>query len=117
MTCERHRNEARHEIATDAMVTECAKARPSFQPRNPASTAPTSGENAAIQESVKRSMGFFFCWLFLAPRAAGLVSLRAYPFRLSRSATLIDLRLRNSATNIARPMADSAAATVRMKNT
>src|SRR5690606_23081865 len=39
------------------------------------------------------------------------------PLRLSRSSTLIVARLRNSTTRIARPIADSAAATVRMKNT
>ncbi len=39
------------------------------------------------------------------------------PFRRSRSSTLMVLRLRNSTTRMARPMAASAAATVRMKNT
>ncbi len=39
------------------------------------------------------------------------------PFRLSRSSTLMVSRLRNSTTRMARPIADSAAATVRMKNT
>src|SRR5262249_1094521 len=40
-----------------------------------------------------------------------------HPLRLSRSSTLIVFRLRNSTTRIASPIADSAAATVRMKNT
>ena len=39
------------------------------------------------------------------------------PFRWSRSSTLIVRIFRNSTTRIARPMADSAAATVRMKKT
>ncbi len=39
------------------------------------------------------------------------------PFRLSRSSTWMVFRLRNSTTRIARPIADSAAATVRMKKT
>ena len=39
------------------------------------------------------------------------------PSSSSSSSTLIEARLRNSTTRIARPMADSAAATVRMKNT
>ena len=39
------------------------------------------------------------------------------PLSESSSCTLIDSRLRNSTTRIARPMADSAAATVRMKKT
>src|SRR6185312_11819944 len=42
---------------------------------------------------------------------------RAQPFSESSSATLIVARLRNSTTKIASPIADSAAATVRMKNT
>jgi hypothetical protein len=42
---------------------------------------------------------------------------RAQPFIESSSATLIVARLRNSTTRMARPIADSAAATVRMKNT
>src|SRR3569623_362590 len=41
----------------------------------------------------------------------------SYPFRLSRLSTLIVRRLRNTTTRIARPIAASAAATVRMKNT
>ena len=45
------------------------------------------------------------------------VAAMAQPFSSSSSSTLIDARLRNSTTRIARPMADSAAATVRMKNT
>src|ERR1043165_9942971 len=44
--------DAANEIATEAMVTVCAKARPSFHPRNPARIAPTSGANAAMHESV-----------------------------------------------------------------
>src|SRR5262249_32627803 len=42
---------------------------------------------------------------------------RAQPLRWSRSSTLMVFRLRNRATRIASPIADSAAATVRMKNT
>ena len=41
----------------------------------------------------------------------------AQPLSESSSSTLIEARLRNSTTRIASPMADSAAATVRMKNT
>src|SRR5439155_24924164 len=40
-----------------------------------------------------------------------------HPFRESRSSTSMLLMLRNSTTRMARPIADSAAATVRMKNT
>ena len=39
------------------------------------------------------------------------------PFKLPRSSTLMVRRLRNSTTRIAKPIAASAAATVRMKNT
>nr|VFJ62945.1 MAG: hypothetical protein BECKDK2373C_GA0170839_11023 [Candidatus Kentron sp. DK] len=46
-----------------------------------------------------------------------LMFLRNYPFMASRSRTLMVLRLRNNTTRMASPMADSAAATVRMKNT
>src|SRR5450631_404912 len=38
------------------MVTVCEKARPSFQPRKPASIAPTRGVNAATHERVIKSM-------------------------------------------------------------
>src|SRR5436309_2364643 len=47
------------EMATEAMVTVCANARPSFHPRKPASAAPTSGANAAMQDRVIKSMLFF----------------------------------------------------------
>src|SRR5438445_9434809 len=48
----------------------------------------------------------------------GWIQLHArQPLRSSISPTLIVARLRNSTTKIARPIADSAAATVRMKNT
>src|SRR2546423_1639054 len=40
-----------------------------------------------------------------------------HPFSVSRSSTSMVFRLRNNTTRMARPMADSAAATVRMKNT
>ena len=40
-----------------------------------------------------------------------------HPFRLSRSSTWMVFRLRNSATRMARPIADSAAATVSTKKT
>src|SRR6185295_1763438 len=43
--------------------------------------------------------------------------LHAQPFSLSSSSTLMLRVLRNSTTRIARPIAASAAATVRMKNT
>src|SRR5919108_5084886 len=39
------------------------------------------------------------------------------PFMVSRSSTLMVFRLRNSTTRMASPIADSAAATVRIKNT
>src|SRR5437870_4098007 len=42
---------------------------------------------------------------------------RLQPFNRSRSSTSIDPTLRNSSTRMASPIADSAAATVRMKNT
>jgi hypothetical protein len=50
-------------------------------------------------------------------RWRGAMSFHAQPFSASRSSTLMLRRLRNSTTRIARPIADSAAATVRMKNT
>ena len=53
----------------------------------------------------------------LSVQARAPIIPRVYPLSESRSSTLIVLRLRNSTTRIARPMADSAAATVRMKNT
>src|SRR5439155_15338587 len=40
-----------------------------------------------------------------------------HPLRVSRSSTSMVLMLRNSTTRMASPIADSAAATVRMKNT
>src|SRR5262249_52769809 len=42
---------------------------------------------------------------------------RGHPFNWPRSSTSIDPTLRNSSTRRASPIADSAAATVRMKNT
>src|SRR5258708_25270454 len=42
---------------------------------------------------------------------------RFHPFRESKSSTSMVLRFLNSTTRIARPIADSAAATVRLKNT
>src|SRR6185436_17397325 len=50
-------------------------------------------------------------------QAQGFEHAVRYPLSESRSSTLMVFRLRNSTTRIARPMADSAAATVRMKNT
>src|SRR5437870_9354515 len=102
MTCQSAPREAKKEIATERIADQCANARPSFQPRNPASIAPTSGENAAIQESAIKSIV-----VLSPPRRRG----PDYPFRLQRSSTLMDLRFLNNATRIARPMADSAAAT------
>ena len=99
------------------MVTVCANVRPSFQPRKPARIAPTRGENAAISESVMRLICCFFCLPFVLRATAYRLPPIAYPLRLPKSSTLIDRRFLNSATRIASPMADSAAATVRMKNT
>src|SRR3982751_2227664 len=62
--------EAANEIATEAMVTVCANVRPSFHPRKPARIAPTSGENAAMQESVNRSIFI----LLVTPAQAGAQS-------------------------------------------
>ncbi len=45
------------------------------------------------------------------------VGATSQPFSVSSSSTAIVERVRNSTTRIARPIADSAAATVRMKNT
>ena len=58
----------------------------------------------------------------LAPRryaclACHVPQTTAQPLIASRSSTWMLWRCRNSTTRIARPMADSAAATVRMKNT
>ena len=93
------RGRRRSEIATEAIVTVCAKVRPSFQPRRPASDRPRErGEGGDAGRSSS------------APSAP-------HPLRDPRSSTSIDLRLRKSVTRIASPMADSAAATVRMKNT
>src|SRR6266851_6648908 len=58
ITCQSAASEAANEIATDRIADQCANALPSFQPKKPASAAPTSGENAAIQESVIKSMVF-----------------------------------------------------------
>ena len=50
-------------------------------------------------------------------RAAGSDSCAHQPFSVFRSSTLMLRRSRNSTTRMARPMADSAAATVSTKNT
>ena len=70
-------------------------------PKKPAMTAPTSGDSGCGEQEVLRD------------RHAQPISPSAYPVL----ATLIDARLRNSTTRMARPIADSAAATVRMKKT
>src|SRR5712692_273582 len=56
ITCQSAASEAANEIATDRIADQCANALPSFQPKKPASAAPTRGENAAMQERVIRSI-------------------------------------------------------------
>ena len=71
-------------------------ARPISQPRKPAMIDPINGASGTMRYRDVTA---------------------AYSFRVSRSSTLMVFMLRNRHTRIARPIADSAAATVRMKNT
>src|SRR3954469_17104692 len=57
-TCRKQATDAANESATDRIALQCAKARPSFQPRKPARAAPTRGAKAAMQERVNRSIVF-----------------------------------------------------------
>jgi len=84
------------EEATARQVTVCAPARPISLPPRPAITPAASGSSGM---------------------ASSTVGFTVQPFRVFRSSTLMLRRSRNSTTRIASPMADSAAATVRMKNT
>ena len=86
------------ETATAAQVTVCTPARPMRRPPRPAMTAASSGSSGTAISAV----GFM---------AGG------QPFSVFRSSTLMLRRSLNSTTRMASPMADSAAATVRMKNT
>src|SRR5258705_10832095 len=104
--------EATKEIATERIADQCANDRPSFHPRKPASAAPTRGEKAAINDNVIKLILVSSAFPWFLPSTPD-----PQPFKLPRSSTLIDRRFLKSATRIARPMADSAAATVRMKNT
>ena len=58
-----------------------------------------------------------FLNIFFQPFMPSLCNIRAYPFNESRSSTLMVCLFLNRTTRIARPIADSAAATVRIKNT
>ena len=89
--------ESRNEAATPSMVIQCAPARPTWRPNRPATMAPNSGASTITRTAV--CIG------------------GAQPFIAFRSTTFIVRRLRNTTTSMARPMADSAAATVSMKKT
>ncbi len=52
--------EAKREIATEPLADQWANARPYFQPKKPASIAPTSGEKAAISDNVIKLIVFSF---------------------------------------------------------
>ncbi len=89
------------EMATPAMVRVCATQRGRH-------AAEQAREMMAASQRQQRN-GEQQSWV------QGLV--HAQPFRVLRSSTLMLRRSRNSTTRMARPMADSAAATVSTKNT
>ena len=98
-------------MKTPKMVTVWLALRPkrfppSLVPKIPANIAPTSGANGTANSALADSVLLIRQFLFLAQ-----------PLRASSSCTSIVDLLRNNSTKIARPIADSAAATVKMKNT
>ena len=86
------------------MVSTCAPRRPITLPNRPAAIEPTSGARGTASSELRESSDM----VGISPDQ---------PLRVSRSLTLIARRLRKTSTRMARPMADSAAATVRMKKT
>ena len=93
---------------TPRMVSPCEARRPSKLPpkrvpKTPTNNEPTNGASGTANrvDTDKVAALMVYC----------------YPLSELSSSTLILDLLRNSRTRIARPMADSAAATVRMKNT
>jgi len=81
---------------------------PKVVPRIPATSDPTSGASGTASKVLAERLVVIGMSFFLSP---------AQPLRALSSSTRIEDLLRNSRTRMARPMADSAAATVRMKNT
>ena len=99
------------EINTPKMVTLWLTPRPMRRPpkavpKMPARAEPSSGAKGTIKSWVAFKV-LFMMW-------SGQC---CQPLRLSSSSTWMLVLLRNNKTKMARPMADSAAATVRIKKT
>ena len=116
---------------TPSIVAVCETLRPTTLPKNlvpskPAMADPASGARGTANNSCGLSCPAMMtlllaCYFFKSPANEGSPQLGAihphYPLSASKSSTLIVSRLRNMTTRIAKPIADSAAATVKMKNT